>query len=119
MLGKFDDLLSKEGETVSHYVHSLESSRNSTTNLKVSKWAAAVNVTAVVRSQMKTSDILDVAVHSQDSISIMTKTAVARMDVIKWNNKYYDVINVEEQYWKNVLQYYKAICYERLEFLGD
>jgi len=49
-MGYFDDLISKEGETVQRYVHSL-GSRNSTTNLKVSQWAAAVDITVVVRSQ--------------------------------------------------------------------
>lgn len=118
MLGKFDDLLSKEGETVAHYVHSWESSRDTTTNLKVSKWAASVNIKACVRSQSKLPDHKEVGYHFLDSIVLLTKTNIQSLDIVKWNNKYYDVTNNDAQYWKGVLQYYKITCQERLEFLG-
>jgi hypothetical protein len=118
-LGKFDDLLSKEGETVSRYVHSWETSRNSTTNLKVSKWASSADITACVRSQAKTSDHKEVGLNFLDSVILLTKTALVALDVMKWNNKYYDVILVEGQFWKGILQYYKVTCQERLEFLGS
>lgn len=117
-MGKFDDLLTKEGETVGHYVHSFETSRNSTTNLKVSKWAASVDIKASVRSQSKISDPKDMGLHFLDTVVLLTKTTMAPLDVAKWNNKYYDVLVREEQYWKGVLQYYKVTCQERLEFLG-
>jgi hypothetical protein len=117
-MGKFDDLLNKEGETVARYVHSWETSRNSTTNLKVSQWAASSNIKACVRSQSKTVDHKDVGYHFLDTIILLTKTALLKKDVMKWNEKYYDVLVVEGQFWKGVLQYYKATCQERLEFLG-
>jgi len=117
-MGKFQDLLSKEGETVSHYVHSFETSRNTTTNLKVSKWAASVNIKACVRSQSKLSDHKDAGLHFLDHIVLLTETVMNPLDVAKWNSKYYDVLLVEGQFWKGILQYYKITCEERLEFLG-
>ena len=115
----FDQLIAKEGETVSHYVHSFESSRNSTTNLKVSKWAAAANLTVVVRSQGKVGGPRVEGLTFLDTIIILTKTAVIPLSVIKWKDRYYDILIVDEQYWKSNLQYYKATCQERLEFLGS
>ena len=117
-MGKFDDLLSKEGETVARYVHSW-AARNSTTNLKVSQWAASVDIKACVRSQAMTSDHKESGLNFLDSIILLTKTALVALDVVKWNNKYYDIILVEGQFWKGILQYYKVTCQERLEFLGS
>jgi len=118
-MGYFDDLISKEGETVSHYVHSWETSRDSTTNLKESKWATAVNITVVVRSQPSFVEERELGLHKIDTILILTKTAVVNLDVIKWNNKYFSVIMVEPIYWKSTIQYYRCTCQERLEFIGN
>jgi hypothetical protein len=118
MGSKFEDLLTKEGETLSYYAHSFESSRNSTTNLKVSNWAAATNITAVVRSQGKVDNPKDVALNETDMIVILTTTAITKLSVVKFQNGYYDLLFVEEQFWKGTRQYFKATCMRRLEFLG-
>lgn len=114
----FNQLVSKSGETVSHYVHSWETSRDSTTNRKVSKWATAVEITAVVRSQPSMLAEIEAGVHETDYILILTKTAVVRLDVMGWKSKYYDVTFTEEMYWQGTIQYYKCHCIQRLEFLG-
>ena len=114
----FDQLIQKEGESLSLYVHSWESSRNSTTNRKVSKWAAAVNIVGTVRSQPSSIDEGEVGVREMDYILVLTKTVVVRLDVIGWKNKFYDVTLTEEIYWKGTIQYYKCHCIQRIEFLG-
>jgi len=116
MVTKFQQVISKEGETINHYVHSFESSRNSTTNLKVSKWAAAVEITAVVPRFIEEKDF---GAHGVEYLLLLTETAVVRLDVIKWQDRYFDVALVENVYWKGALQYYKCHCYERVEFLGN
>ena len=118
-MGYFDELISKQGETISRYVHSFETSRDSTTNLKVSKWAAAVNVTAVIRSQPAFIDEREEGVHKLEAITVLTKTALAKWDIVKWQDKYFDVVMVEPVYWGSTLQYYKCACQERVEFLGS
>jgi len=115
----FTDLLSKEGEDISHYVHSWESSRNSTTNLKVSKWATATTVSVVVRSQPSFVEEREEGVHKLDIILVLTITSLSRLDVIKWQNKYYDILMVEEVFFRGTREYYKATCQERLEFIGN
>lgn len=121
MTGKtyFDSLISKEGESLSHYVHSFESSRDSTTNLKVSKWATAVNITAVVRSQPSIVNETDLGVYEVEVILVLTETGVARFDVLKWNDKYWDVLYSEEVFMKGTRQYYKCTAQRRIEFLGE
>jgi len=106
-------------ENISHYVHSFETSRNSTTNLKVSKWAAATTVSVVVRSQPSFVDVSEVGLHKSEVILVLTTTAVSMLDVILWQEKYYDVMIVEEVYWKGTRQYYRCTCQERLEFIGN
>ena len=115
----FDQMIEKEGEALTHYVHSWESSRNSTTNRKVSKWATAVNITGTVRSQQSSIDEGEVGVRETDYILILTKTAVVRLDVLGWKSKFYDVTLTEEIYWKGIIQYYKCHCIQRIEFLGS
>lgn len=119
MGGKFDDTLNKEGETLSYYAHSFEDSRNSTTNLKVSKWAVAVDLKAVVRSQPKMDSPKDLGLNETDTILILTTTAIAKLSVVKYQNKYFDILIVDEQFWKGTRQYYKGLCQRRLEFLGN
>lgn len=114
----FDEMIRKEGETVQHYVHSFEASRDGITNLKESQWAAAVNITAIVRSQPKTVEYTSTGIKSLTTIVVLTKTAVANEDVLKWNSKYFDVVQVEEVFFRNTRQYYKATCVERVEFIG-
>jgi len=118
-MGYFDSLLSKEGENISHYVHSWETSRNSTTNLKESKWAAAVTVNVVVRSQPSITEQKEEGLVQPEIILVLTTTEVIKLDVILWKEKYFDVTMVEEVYWKGTRQYYRARCIERLEFLGN
>jgi hypothetical protein len=118
-MAKFSNLISKEGETISHYVHSFESSRDSVTNLKESKWAAATNITAIVRSQPEALTETPMGVYEAESIVILTETAIAEHDVIKWNNKYYDIVMVEEMWFRKALDYYKGTCVRRIEFLGE
>ena len=60
-----------------------------------------------------------VGAYENDYLLILTKTAVVRLDVLKWQDKYYDVLLVEEMYWKGIIQYYKCHCNQRLEFLGN
>ncbi len=119
----FSDTISKQGENLSYYAHSYESSRNSTTNLKVSLYAAATTIVGVVRSQPNTITYGESGVFELEIILVLTKTAVAEKDVIKWNNRYYDVELVEDVYWNkrgsSTLQYYKCRCVERIEFLGN
>jgi len=115
----FDQLISKEGETISRYVHSFESNRDSTTNLKESQWAAAVDITCVVRTQPKVTEQTELGILELESIVVLTKTAVAQEDVLKWNNKYFDVIGMEEVFFRKVSQYYKVTCIQRMEFLGN
>lgn len=116
----FKQVIAKEGETISYYAHSWESSRDSTTNLKESKWATATNITAVVRSQPSILNEKESGVYEVEYLLILTDpdTALTRLSVIKWQNKYYDIVLVEEIYHKGSLDYYKAHCYERMEFLG-
>jgi len=114
----FDQLISKDGETIEHYVHSFETNRDSTTNLKESKWATASEITAVVRTQPKITSYTELGIVELESIIIMTKTAVAQEDVVKWNSKYFDVLGVEEVFFRKSRNYYKATCLQRVEFLG-
>jgi len=117
-MGYFDNLISKEKESVSQYVHSF-GSRNSTTNLKVSQWAAATSIDVVVRSQPSIVEEREEGIVKFEVILILTKTAVAMKDVILWNSKYYSVTMVEPIYWKSTIQYYRCTCQEMLEFLGN
>jgi len=115
----FDQLISKDGETISHYVHSFETDRDGTTNLKESKWAAAVSISGVVRTQPKVTEQTELGIMELESIIVLTKTAAVQEDVLKWNNKYFDVTGVEEVFFKGASQYYKATCLQRMEFLGN
>ena len=117
-MGYFSEMISKEGETVSRYVHSFESSRDGTTNLKESQWAAATNITAIVRSQPESTVETALGIVEGETIVILTTTQVAENDVIKWQNKYFDVIMVEDMYFRKVLDYYKVTAVRRIEFLG-
>ena len=94
-------------------------SRNSTTNLKVSQWAAAADTVVVVRSQPSMVEEREEGLFKFEVILILTKTAVGMLDVILWNSKYYSVTMVDPVYWKSTIQYYKCTCQERLEFIGN
>ena len=120
-MGNYDQVIDKEGETLEHYVHSFESSRDATTNLKESKWATAVNITAIVRSQPSSSDFTGLGTVQVDVIIILTKTDTvpAKHDVVKWNSEYYDVILVEPIFFRKAVNYYKSTCQRRIEFLGS
>jgi len=113
-------MIDKEGETIEHYVHSFESSRDSTTNLKESQWAAASEVTAIVRSQPSGVNPTEIGTHQVDIIVVLTKTTTvpAKHDVVKWNSVYYDVIMVEPIFFRKTVNYYKSTCQRRVEFLG-
>ena len=100
-------------------MHSWETSRNSTTNLKVSKWAAATTISVVVRSQPAIVIESEAGRSKIDTLLILTTTEVSMLDVIEWQSKFYDVIMVEEVYFRSTLEYYKCTCQERLEFLGS
>ena len=114
----FQELISKEGENISRYVHSFESSRDGTTNLKESQWAAAASITAVVRSQPEATVETPLGLVEGETIVILTTTQVAEHDVIKWQDKYFDIVMVEDMYFRKTLDYYKATCVRRIEFLG-
>jgi len=114
----FQELISKEGETLQLYVHTFETSRDATTNLKESQWAAATNITAIVRSQPETLSETSVGLHEAEVILILTTTAITEHSVIKWQSKYYDIIMVEDMYFRKTLDYYKGTCMRRVEFLG-
>ena len=115
----FTELIRKEGETVSHYIHSFESSRDSTTNLKESQWAAAVNLTVVIRSQPEALAEMGIGLYEGEVIVILASTAVSEHDIILWQSKYFDVVMVEDMYFRKELDYYKARCQRRVEFLGS
>lgn len=117
-MGKFTELIAKEGETISLYVHSFESSRDSVTNLKESKWVAATDITAIVRSQPSNKVEEKYGTYDNETIVILTETAVAQYDVVKWNVQFFDVVLVEEIFWHGTRDYYKATCKRRIEFLG-
>lgn len=121
MGSNYDQVIDKEGEEISHYVHSFESSRDSTTNLKESLWAAAVTITAIVRSQPSSIDFDRVGTKQTDMIVILTKTDVVpvKHDVILWNSDYYDVITVEPIFFRKSVNYYKSTCMRRIEFLTN
>ena len=114
----FQELINKEGETLQRYVHTFESSRDSVTNLKESQYAAAVNITAIVRSQPENTLEVALGIVEGEAIVILTTTQVAENDVIKWQNKYWDVLMVEDMYFRKSLDYYKCTCVRRIEFLG-
>jgi len=119
VLSHFDEMLRKgQSETIQHYVHSFESSRDSTTNLKESQWAAAVDITAVVRSQPLTVEYSELGIKDLEVIVVLTKTTIAEEDVLKWSSKYFDVTMVEEAFFRGERNYYKATCFQRVEFLG-
>jgi len=119
VLSHFDEMLRKgQSETIQHYVHSFESSRDSITNLKESQWAEAVDITAVVRSQPLTVEYSELGIKDLEVIVVLTKSAVAEEDVLLWNSKYFDVIMVEEAFFRGERNYYKATCFQRVEFLG-
>ena len=112
-------MISKEGETISRYVHSFESSRDGTTNLKESQWAAAVNITAIVRSQPEATVETALGIVEGETIVILTTTQVVENDVIKWQDKYFDVVMVEDMYFRAKLEHYKCTAVRRIEFLGS
>lgn len=118
-MGKFTELISKEGETVQLYSHSFEASRNGTTKLKESKWAASTDITAIVRSQPETLAEMGVGLYEAETILILTTTAIAEHGVIKWQDKYYDIVMVEDMYFRKALDYYKGTCLRRIEFMGS
>jgi len=118
MVSRFKQELAKLGETVSYYTHSFEDDRNSTTNRKVSKWAAATDITARVLTQPSSSEEKNEGANTTNSLVFLSDTAMTKYSVIKWANKYYDIILVEEVYWNKVREYYKVTTLQRLEFLG-
>jgi len=118
-MSHFKQLISKEGETINHYVHSFETSRDSTTNLKESLWAAAVSITGIVRTQPKTSERTELGIKDLETIVILSETSMAEEDVMGWSSKYYDVMTVEEVFFRKARNYYKATCLQRVEFLGN
>lgn len=122
-MGYFNSTITTQGENLSYYAHSYESSRNSVTNLKVSLYAAATTIVGVVRSQPNSITYGEDGVYELETILVLTKTVVTEKSVIKWNNKYYEVVLVEDVYWSKrgspTLQYYRCKCDERIEFLGD
>lgn len=115
----FDSLIAKEGEAVTWYVHSFETSRDATTNLRESKWTSGVSIIAVVRSQPKVISQIELGLVDLEVIILLTKTQLASLDIVKWNGHYFDVLAVEETFFRGKSQYYKATCSERLEFLGN
>jgi len=115
----FTELISKEGETVSHYVHSFESSRDGTTNLKESQWAAAVDLKVQIRSQPEALAEMGIGVYEGEVIVVLSATAISEHDIIKWQNKYFDVLMVEDMYFRKQLDYYKCTCQKRVEFIGS
>ena len=115
----FSQLISKEGEVIQLYVHSFEQNRDSVTNLKESQYAAAVNITAIVRSQPENTLEVALGIVEGEAIVILTTTQVAEYDVIKWQNKYFDVISVQDMYFRKTLDYYRCTCSRRIEFLGS
>jgi len=117
MVSKWKQELAKYGETISYYAHSL-GSRNSTTNRKVSQWAAATNITAMVRTQPSSVEEKNEGAHTNDTLFILTDTAITKYSVFSWNSKYYQIVMVEETYWNKALEYYKGTAIRMLEFLG-
>jgi len=121
MGSNYDQVIDKEGESISHYVHSFETSRDSTTNLKESLWAAATSITAIVRSQPSDIDFDKAGTKQTDIIVILTKTTTvpAKHDIVLWNSGYYDVLMVEPIFFRKTVNYYKSTCQRRVEFLGS
>jgi len=118
-MGKFSQLIEKEGETISLYVHSFESSRDGTTNLKESKWATATSITAIVRSQPEETVETALGLVEGESLVILTETQLAEHDVVKWQNRYFDIVKVEDMYFRATLEHYKCTAVRRIEFLGS
>ena len=114
----FSDLIAKEGEIVSYYAHSFSSSRNSTTNLKTSEWAAAANKTVVVRSQPVMFSQDKAGSNTSEEIVILCASELTPLSVVKWGSKYFDIVTSEPVYWKGVQQYFRCLCRRRLEFIG-
>ena len=119
MLGKFSQVISKEGEIEERYRHWFEDNRDATTNLKESKWTLAGDVTAIVRSQPESLSEMVLGLYEGEVIIILTETEVLERDIIKWQYKYYDVVMVEAMYFRKTLDYYKGTCIRRVEFLGN
>ena len=67
-------------------------------------------------------NVTEVGLSKLELILVLTEATVNELDVIKWNNKYYDVLLVEDVYWAvkgtPTLQYKRCTCQELLEFLG-
>jgi len=100
----------KQGETISHYVHSFESSRDSNTNLKLSEWASPVNITAVVRSQPSTVSVISAGILETEVVLILSNTTLAKRDRFSWNSKYWEAVSIDDIFFKGTRQYYKARC---------
>jgi len=90
----------KQGEDISHYVHSFEASRDSNTNLKLSSWASPVTIKAVVRSQPTTISVLPAGILETEVILILTDTSIAKRDRFSWNSKYWEALPVDQIFYK-------------------
>jgi len=100
----------KQGESISHYVHSFAESRDSNTNLKLSSWASPTEIRAAVRSQPTTISVLPIGILEIEVILILTDTAIAKRDRFLWNSEYWEALQVDQIFYKGTRQYYKARC---------
>jgi len=116
-MGKFKEEINRLGETVSYYAFSL-GNRNSTTNRKVGQWTAAADLRVRVLTQPSSVEEKNEGCNTTESLVFLSEAQMTKHSVIKWQDKYYDIIMVEEVYWNRARDYYKATTVRRLEFLG-
>jgi len=100
----------KQGEDISHYVHSFEDDRDSNTNLKLSEWASPTTIQAVVRSQPTTVSVIPAGILETEVILVLTNTSIANRDRFLWNSEYWEALQVDQIFYKGTRQYYKARC---------
>jgi hypothetical protein len=114
-MGYFDDLLAKEGETIQRYEVNF-SARNPPTNRAFVSWKDAVDVSVVVRGVPAVTETRKEGTHFLNQILVLTINMLTVNDVIKWEDSYFTVLNVEKVYLKGTLQYYRCVCQENLTF---
>lgn len=105
----------KQGETISHYVHSFGSA-DATTKIKPSTWASPVDLTAAVRSQPGAVEVISAGLLEKEVIVVLTNTTVAKRDRFLWNSKYWEAVTMDEVYFKGTKQYNKCTCVEVVEW---
>jgi len=105
----------KQGETISRYVHSFGTA-DSVTKLKPSTWAAPTTIRAAVRSQPGAVELISAGIFEKEVIVVLTDTTVSKRDRFAWNSKYWEVVVLDEVWFKGTKQYYKCTCVEVVQW---